>query len=163
MKVEDSLIHEAEIIKDLSEDRVHKLLKEQCVGSLGYIAHSTPYVVPITYYYDAENQAIISYSTEGHKISSLRENPQVSLLVYHREGMNWWRSVLIHGVYEELHQLDAKFHLKQFCEGVRQVLKKQGIEQTRFINEFSSKSGSQDMPVVYRIRIEEWSGKCRKD
>jgi len=66
-------------------------------------------------------------------------------------------------VFEELHQLDAKFHLKQFCEGVRQVLKKQGIEQTRFINEFSSKSGSQDMPVVYRIRIEEWSGKCRKD
>ena len=163
MKVEDSLIQEAEIIKDLSEDRVHKLLKEQCVGSLGYIAHSTPYVVPITYYYDAENQAIISYSTEGHKISSLRENPQVSLLVYHREGMNWWRSVLIHGVYEELHQLDAKFHLKQFCEGVREVLRKQGIGQTRFINEFSSKSGSQDMPVVYRIRIEEWSGKCRKD
>ena len=163
MKSEDSLIQGAEIINDLSEDRVHKLLSEQCVGSLGYIAHSMPYVVPITYYYDADNQTIISYSTEGHKISSLRENPEVSLLVYHREGMNWWRSVLIHGVFEELHQLDAKFHLKQFCEGVRKVLKKQGIEQSRFINEFSSRSGSQEMPVVYRIRIQEWTGKYRKD
>lgn len=163
MKSEDSLIQVAGIIQDLSEDRVHKLLSENCVGSLGYIAHSIPYVVPITYYYDVENQAIISYSTEGHKISSLRENPQVSLLVYYREGMNWWRSVLLHGVFEELHQLDAKFHLKQFCEGVRKVLKNQGIEQSRFINEFSSKSGSQDMPVVYRIRIQEWSGKYSKD
>ncbi len=163
MKSENSLIQGAEILRDLSEDKVHKLLRENCVGSLGYIAHSTPYVVPITYYYDAENQAIISYSTEGHKISALREDPQASLLVYHREGMNWWRSVLVHGVFEELHQLDAKFHLKQFCEGVRKVLKKQGVAETQFINEFSSKSGSQDMPVVYRIRIQEWTGKCRKD
>ena len=150
-------------IEVLSDDKVHKLLADHCVGSLGYLAHGTPYVVPITYFYNREDQTIISYSNEGHKISSLRENPQASLLVYHREGMNWWRSVLIHGVFEELQQLDAKFHLKQFCEGVRQVLKKQGVVQTRFINEFSSKSGSQDMPVVYRIRIEEWSGKCRKD
>jgi nitroimidazol reductase NimA-like FMN-containing flavoprotein (pyridoxamine 5'-phosphate oxidase superfamily) len=162
MKSTKTVPQDTSLIKDLSEDKIQKLLSDNCVGSLGYIAHNAPYVVPVTYYYQRENQSLISYSTEGHKIASLRENPNVSLLVYHREGMNWWRSALIHGVFEELHQLDAKFLLKQFCIGVRKVLTKQGIKDTAFINEFSSKSDSQDMPVVYRIRIQEWSGKCRQ-
>jgi len=75
-------------IEVLSDDKVHKLQADHCVGSLGYLAHGTPYVVPITYFYNREDQTIISYSNEGHKISSIRENPQVSLMVYHQEGMN---------------------------------------------------------------------------
>lgn len=156
------IIENSGTIENLSEDKVHKLLADHCVGSLGYIAHNAPYVVPITYYYNRENQSIISYSTEGHKIASLRENPKASLLVYKKEGMNWWRSVLIHGVFEELHQLEAQYHLKKFCEGVRKVLDKQGIKPSEFINEFSSKADSQDIPVVYRIQIQEWSGRRRK-
>jgi nitroimidazol reductase NimA-like FMN-containing flavoprotein (pyridoxamine 5'-phosphate oxidase superfamily) len=157
-----NLIQDTGTIEDLAEDLVYKLLSDNCVGSLGYIAHNTPYVVPVTYYYNPEDQSIISYSTEGHKIASLRENPQVSLLVYHKEGMNWWRSVLVHGVYEELHQLDAKYQLKQFCEGVRRVLAKQGIRPSEFINEFSSRANSEDIPIVYRIKIQDWSAKKRK-
>ena len=156
------VIEDSGTIKNLSDDQVHKLLADHCVGSMGYIAQNAPYVVPITYYYDKATQSIISYATEGHKITSLRENPHASLLVYHKEGMNWWRSVLIHGVYEELHQLDAKFHLKHFCEGVRKVLDKQGIKPSEFINEFSSKADSKDIPVVYRIKVHEWTGKRRK-
>lgn len=156
------LIEDSGTIENLSEDKVHKLLADHCVGSLGYIAHNTPYVVPITYFYNKADQSIISYATEGHKITSLRENPQASLLVYHKEGMNWWRSVLIHGTFEELHQLDAKYQLKQFCEGVRKVLDKQGIKPSEFINEFSSKADSQDIPVVYRIKIQDWSARRRK-
>ncbi|MDM9632733.1 pyridoxamine 5'-phosphate oxidase family protein [Robiginitalea aurantiaca] len=154
-------IEESGTIENLSEGQVHKLLADHCVGSLGYIAHNRPYVVPVTYFYNRDDQTIISYATEGHKITSLRENPEVSLLVYHKEGMNWWRSVLLHGVFEELHQLEAKYQLKQFCEGVRKVLVKQGIQPTEFINEFSSKAASQDIPVVYRIQIQEWTARRR--
>ncbi len=162
METPKNKIRDTATIEDLGEGQVHKLLSDHCVGSLGYIAYQTPYVVPITYYYDRENEAIISYTTEGHKIASLRENPQVSLLVYHKEGMMWWRSVLIHGKFEELSQLDAKFQLKQFCEGVRKVLVNQGIQPSDFINEFSSKSNSKDMPIVYRIQIEDWTAKRRQ-
>jgi nitroimidazol reductase NimA-like FMN-containing flavoprotein (pyridoxamine 5'-phosphate oxidase superfamily) len=69
--------------------------------------------------------------------------------------------VLIHGTFEELHQLEAKYYLKHFSEGVRNVLVKQGIEPSDFIHEFSSKSDSEDMPIVYRIKIQDWTSRYR--
>ena len=43
------------MIRDLTEPRIKKLLKNNYVGSLGFIAHNAPYVLPVTYFYDQEN------------------------------------------------------------------------------------------------------------
>ena len=149
------------MIKDLAEEHIETLLQNNYVGSLGFIAHNAPYVLPITYYYDRENKCIISYSMEGHKVASLRESPEVSLLVFEKDSMDHWRSVLVHGIFEELHQIDAKFYLKEFSEGVQKLMQKDGYGSSHFIDEFSSKSESEGIPLVYRIRISDWSGKYR--
>jgi nitroimidazol reductase NimA-like FMN-containing flavoprotein (pyridoxamine 5'-phosphate oxidase superfamily) len=150
------------MIKDLTEERISDLLQRNYVGSMGFIAHSAPYVLPVTYYYDPQNQSIISYSMEGHKIDSLRESPEVSLLVFEQDTMDRWRSALIHGTFEELEGIDAKFYLKEFSEGIQKLMAEKGLGSTHFIDEFSSKSESEGIPLVYRIRISDWSGKYRE-
>ena len=110
------------MINDLSEQRIKKLLKSNYVGSLGFIAQKSPFVLPVTYYFDPEHNQIISYAMEGYKIEAMREYPQVSLMVYEQDSITTWRSVLIHGVYEELHQIDAKYYLKEFSQGIQKLL-----------------------------------------
>jgi len=149
------------MIKDLSEQRIVKLLGSNCVGSLGFIAQKSPHVLPVTYYFDAEHNQIISYSTEGKKIEAMREYPQVSLMVYEQDSLTSWRSVLVHGVFEELHQIDAKFNLKEFSRGIQNILEQRGQESNQFIEDFSSKAETGGIPIVYRIRIVDWSGKYR--
>ncbi len=151
------------MIKDLSESKIKKLLGSNCVGSLGFIAQKSPYVLPVTYYYDPEQNHIISHSMEGHKVGALREYPQVSLMVFEQDSITRWRSVLVHGIYEELRQIDAKFYLREFSEGVRKVLVAKEGSAARFIEEFSSKSEGEGVPLVYRIRITDWTGKFRDD
>jgi len=149
------------MIKNLPEPGIKNLLQSNYVGSLGFIAQSAPYVLPVTYYYDPQNQSIISYSMEGHKVDSLRESPEVSLLVFEQDAMDRWRSALIHGTFEELEGIDAKFYLKEFSEGIQKLMAEKGLGSTHFIDEFSSKSETEGIPLVYRIRITDWSGKFR--
>ena len=151
------------MINDLSEQRIKKLLRSNYVGSLGFIAQKSPYVLPVTYYFDPEHNQIISYAMEGYKIEAMREYPQVSLMVYEQDSITTWRSVLIHGVYEELHQIDAKYYLKEFSQGIQKLLKAKGKQEDRFIEDFSSKSEIEGIPIVYRIRIVNWTGKFRND
>ena len=130
---------------------------------MGFIAQKSPYVLPVTYYFDPQNNCIISYAMEGHKVEAMRESPQVSLMVYEKDSMTNWRSVLVHGIYEELHQIDAKFYLKEFSQGIQKLLGTDGKREARFIEDFSSKSEAEGIPIVYRIRIVDWTGKFRED
>jgi len=150
-----------DMIRDLSDKRIRSILGSNCVGSLGFMAQQSPHVLPVTYYFDPQNQQIISYSTEGHKIEAMREYPQVSLMVYEQDSMTSWRSVLVHGVFEELHQIDAKFYLREFSRGIQEILEQRGEKSDQFIEDFSSKADTGGIPVVYRIRIVDWSGKYR--
>lgn len=152
-----------DLILELPEDQLIQVLENNCIGSLAFIAHSMPYVLPVTYFYCRDENCIVSYSMEGHKIAALRENPQVALGVYELASVNDWRSVLVHGTFEELHQIDAKQYLHRFAEGVRNNLKDSASSESRFIQDFSSRANSEGLPVVYRINISEWSGKQRKN
>jgi nitroimidazol reductase NimA-like FMN-containing flavoprotein (pyridoxamine 5'-phosphate oxidase superfamily) len=150
------------MIKDLNDTQIRQLLGGHYIGSLGYIAQRAPYVLPITYFYDEKSNHIISYAMEGHKINAMREFPEVTLMVYEMDALKKWRSVMVHGIFEELHQIDAKYHLREFSEGIRKLLKQQGVADVDSIDDFSSKSETTGIPLVYRIRITEWSGKERE-
>lgn len=150
------------MIVDLKEKECLKLLNENYIGHLGFISKSVPYVVPITYYYDADHHSIISYSGEGHKIEGMRENPMVSMVVDEIKTVNQWQSVSIMGEFEELSSIDAKYLLHKFSEGVKQNILRKEKESHKFISEFSSKISAHGNPIVYRIKIAEITGKYRK-
>ncbi len=148
---------------DLKTNQCIAILKNNYLGRLGYIAKNSPYIVPITYfYYDDSNNSIICYSGEGHKIEAMRKNHSVSLQVDEIDSVNKWRSVLVHGVFEELKGIDARHLLHEFAEGVKSIISKNEPTMPHAIGDFSSKIHQEKIPIVYHIKILEITGKIRK-
>ncbi len=87
---------------DLEVKEIQHILQNNYLGHLGYIYLNRPYVVPITYYFDKVQKAIIGYSGQGHKIIAMLINNAVSLQVEEVDSVTNWKSVLIHGTFEPL-------------------------------------------------------------
>ncbi len=150
------------MIKNLKDQKGVRILSENYVGHLAFIEGETPYILPITYYYDKENHRILSYSSQGHKIQAMRKHNLVALCVDEIDSVNQWRSVLIHGEFEEIKGSDAKFLLHRFAEGVKEVIARKEKKHLDFISEFSSKLQSQGIPIIYQIKITDTTGKYRE-
>jgi len=149
------------MFKELSIEACKHLLAGNYIGRIGYISKNNADIIPITYYYDADQHSIISYSGEGFKIDAMRKNESVSFQVDEIESVNQWQSVLVYGSYEELSGLDAKRLLHEFSEGVKKNISKKENSSPKFIREFSSKLSAIGSPVVYRINISGMTGKQR--
>lgn len=139
-----------------------EILKQNFVGHLAFIDGAHPYVLPITYWYDPTAEQIISYASDGHKTRSMRLNPSVCLCVDEILSVSEWRSVLVHGEYQEIKGSDAKFLLHRFAEGVKEVISQKEHKNPQFIHEFSSKMQSEKTPIVYRLKITEMTGRSRE-
>ena len=149
------------MMKSLELEEIKYVLQSNFIGYLSYIFQNKPFVVPITYFYEEEKQIIICYSAEGHKISAMRKNPDVSLQVSNIQSVNDWKSVLVHGKFELHYGGDAKAYLHQFSLGVKDVITEKEHVRPDFISEFSSKIYKDDVPIVFLIRINEMTGKKR--
>lgn len=149
------------MIDNLETRECTELLNNNYIGHLAFISQNEPYIIPITYYYNQVNNSIISYSAEGHKIEAMRKNDAVSLEVEEIKSVNNWRSVSIHGTFEELKGIDAKYLLHEFTQNVKKIITRKEGAHPKFIGEFSSKLAEQGIPIVYRININEITGKYR--
>jgi nitroimidazol reductase NimA-like FMN-containing flavoprotein (pyridoxamine 5'-phosphate oxidase superfamily) len=151
------------MIKNIKKDECYKIIDENYVGHLGYLSGITPFVIPITYYLNTDDKSIICYSEKGHKIDAMRNNKIVTLEIENIKSVNNWKTVLIQGQYEELDGSTAKYHLHKFSKGIKaRVLKEEKIS-IESINQFSSKiNKGKSIPVVFRINIEDISGKQRE-
>ncbi|CAM4230740.1 pyridoxamine 5'-phosphate oxidase family protein [Zobellia nedashkovskayae] len=149
------------MVKDLEISECMSLLSDNYVGHLAYIGGRSPFIVPVTYFFDAENKSIISYSAPGHKILSMRTYKHVSLQVEDIVSMFTWRSVLINGTFEELKGSTAKKCLHTFTKGVKETIFRTKGKRLEFIKDFSSKMEKEASPIVYRIHISDIIGKYR--
>lgn len=146
---------------NLDDLEIKFILENNYIGNLGYIYLNRPFVVPITYFFDKENNVIICYSGEGHKMNAMRKNNAVSLLVDDIESIGNWESVLVHGIFEEHFGSDAKSYLHKFSLGVKDVVLEKEHKKLDFISEFSSKIFNENVPSVFLIKIEGITGKKR--
>ena len=146
---------------NLDDQETKFILENNYIGHLGYIYLNKPYVVPITYYFDKEENSIICYSGEGHKINAMRKHNAVSLLVEEIESIGNWESVLVHGVFEEHIGSDAKAYLHKFSLGVKNIIMEKEHKKVDFISEFSSKIFNENVPTVFIIKIDGLTGKKR--
>lgn len=149
------------MIKDLELDECLKILGHNYLGHLGYISGKSPFVTPITYFHDDEEKSILSYSTNGHKIDAMRKYGHVSLQVENVQSIQDWSSVLVHGTFEELLGSAAKKYLHKFVQGVQDTIERTKGEKPKFIGDFSSRLQEREMPIVYRININDITGKIR--
>ena len=88
------------MIKTLSTDEAHELLRESRLARLGCVIDGEPYVVPVNYYLDGDCAYI--HSLPGRKVEALRANPRACLQVDDIKDEVGWRSVLAYGTYEEI-------------------------------------------------------------
>ena len=88
------------MIGQLSLPEIENLLHNQVIARIGCHTNGHTYIVPVTYAYDGA--AIFGYSPEGLKLTMMRENPKVCVEVDHVDDPANWRSVIAHGIFEEL-------------------------------------------------------------
>lgn len=151
------------MFKNLEEKEIEYILENNYIGQLGYIFNNTPFVIPITYFLDKEKNAIICYSGDGHKMNAMRKNPTVSMLVSDVENVTNWKSVLVHGKFEQHFGSDAKAYLHKFSLGIKDIILEKEHSKANFISDFSSKIYKDDIPAVFLINIEAITGKKRLD
>jgi len=149
------------MIRSLNQKECSNFLANNYIGHLAYIYKGNPYVVPSTYFFDGKN-TIIGYSTEGHKTMAMRKNNKVSLEVSEITNVNNWISVLVHGIFEELSGSDAKGSLHEFSAGIKDLILRKEERNLHFISEFSSKIYDENMPVVFKITVNEMTGRERQ-
>lgn len=150
------------MIKTLNKKEKLLLLSSNYIGNLGFIYKDKPFVLPITYFFNEEQNNIICYSAEGHKTNALRKNNAASLSVLSINSVNDWKSVLVHGNYEEQTGSSAKALLHQFSLGIKDIILRNELKDLDFINQFSAKIYTEEIPVIFTISIDEISGKRRK-
>ncbi|AVR46823.1 flavin mononucleotide-binding protein [Christiangramia fulva] len=150
-------------MKTLTREECLNILSHNYIGRIAYTAKGNPEIVPITYYFDPAQEAIISYSGEGNKINCMRKNPIVSFQVDEIETLVKWKSVLVKGSFEELSRSDAKHMLHSFSEGVKKIILDKKNKNLTYLKEFSAKMDAPDESIIYRIKISDIQGRKRED
>jgi nitroimidazol reductase NimA-like FMN-containing flavoprotein (pyridoxamine 5'-phosphate oxidase superfamily) len=142
----------------LTPQEIESLLSENYVAYLACSDNNTPYIVPITYYYDQPTNSIIGYTTEGRKIQILRENPQVSLIVSEIDTLTEWKTVVLEGKFEEQSGRDQITAVQTLSTNLTKLISEKTQEPVLFINEVARIDGENDK-VIYRIHLENKTGR----
>lgn len=150
------------MIKNLELSECLDILGNNYIGRLAFVSHGDPYIIPITFFHDSEEKCILSYSAKGHKIEAMRNYDSVALQVDEIKSIQEWRSVLVHGKFKELDGTTAKSYLHKFAEGVQDAIKRKKGATPKFIQDFSSRLQQRGIPIVYRITINDITGKLRE-
>ena len=150
------------MIKTLETKEKLFILSRNYIGYLAYIYNNQPFVVPITYYYNEEQNNIICYSSNGHKIEALRKNNAASICVTDIDSVNDWKSIMVTGLFEEYNGGYAKALLHQFSLGVKDIILRKENRDLDFISQFSSKIYKDNIPIVFTISVDDITGRKRK-
>lgn len=144
----------------LNKEQIDHVLASNVVGRIGCYADNKVYVVPITYVY--HNDCIIGHSGEGMKIHMLRKNPHCCFEVDTTADMSNWQSVIIQGVFEELHGEEAIDSMKILINRLMPLM----ISQTAHIGhdmELTQRhDAAQVKAIVYRINPIVKTGRFEK-
>lgn len=141
------------MLRELSPEITEHLLRNQFFGRIGCAADGQVLVVPVTYLYDG--QAIYGQTHEGTKTRLLRQNPAVCFEVDEVCSPSDWRSVVVHGIYEELAG-DERQYIEQRLGPGRVAPRRATANFNETYNHYTTTDDYPpvvDQTIVYRIRI----------
>jgi uncharacterized protein len=138
------------MILEMSPSEIDEFVLSQKVGRVGCHVADETYVVPVIYGWDAD--CIYVYTTEGKKVDMMRENPHVCFEIDEYQSSGGWRSVIAHGVFEELKHDDA---VRAFQIISERVTSNRGASSARE----RSLRGEGRTPVAFRIRTNTVTGR----
>jgi len=137
----------------MAEKDVRDLLTATTIGRLGCSRDDQPYIVPITFVYEANH--LYGFSTYGQKIEWMRTNPKVCVEVDEVSDRHHWASVVIIGRYYELH--DTPQHIEQ-RNHARDVLASRSPWWEPMCSFFLLKSSNLPILLFYAIEIISMAG-----
>lgn len=151
------------MIGSLSFEAAKEVLASNIIGRIGCTDGTKTYVVPVNYVFDGKH--IIAHSVAGMKIQMMRKNPKVCFEVDEMKSLTNWKSVIVWGDYQELtDERDRYAAMKLFVDRTMHMK----ISETAIPPEISGqrlhpRSPGNIKPIVYRIVIEEMTGRYEKE
>lgn len=142
----------------LPADQLEQILQSNYVATLGCCLENKPYVVPITYFYDAPQNSLIGYTAEGHKVEIMRQNPQVCVQVSEIENLSHWQSVIVEGRFEELKGRDSVDAIQALITQLEPMINQEGKQHVEQIRDMA-RANEANPKVIYRIHIDSKSGR----
>lgn len=142
------------LIHDLTATECEDTLARTHLGRLGCSRQGQPYIVPILFSFDRERRCVYSFATVGQKVRWMRENPLVCLEVDDVADTNHWKTVVVFGRYEEIHDSPAEADARQRAEALFS-------ERREWWLPGAARVGTREHPdvVVYRIQIDRMTGR----
>ena len=141
-------------IHELKDGECRDVLAGSSLGRLACARRDQPYVVPVHFSFDPEQNCIYAFSTIGQKILWMRENPRVCLEVEEVRDKNRWTTVLLFGRYEEIHQDTSEADARRRAEQLF-------MQRREWWLPAAGKVEGRERPevVVFRIRIDRLTGR----
>lgn len=152
------------MIGKLTAIEIEEVLTKNTLGRIGFNDGYNTYIIPINYVYDG--RYILCHSQPGMKIQIMQKRPRVCFEVDEIIHFNNWRSVVVLGEYQELIKERDRYNAMQFF--INRMLHVK-ISETAKPGELNGNAASTaalkqtTKPIIYRIYIEEASGRFEKD
>lgn len=143
------------MVGKLSKQEIEELLAENVFGHLGCNDAHNCYVYPTNYIYDGKN--IICHSQNGFKNGVMRTNKRVCFEVEVIKDDSNWKSVMVHGEYEEIHEYRMVKKLIDAFYDRRLLIKK----TTTSMSGSTAQASVENEPttaVIFRIVIDKKTG-----
>ena len=144
----------------LTHYEIDQVLKRQTFGRIGCSVEGRTYIVPIAYAYDGEY--LYGHSSEGMKIRMMRQNSKVCFEVDTMENLTNWECVIIQGEFQELIGEPGRQAMKFFVEQLRPHLLSSTSIPSHGLLHFHQKEQSEIKSVVFRIKINEMTGRFER-
>lgn len=149
------------MLGSLTPEQCRHLLTNHHVGRVGCSLKNKPTIIPITYVFDGK--AIHCRSYDGNKIRIMRRNPSVCFQVEHIASLRSWYSILAWGKYEELTtSSEQRYVEKLFNEQLAVFATGETVSLSREFDQRPHVVEKRTRPVVWRIKIEELTGRFEK-
>lgn len=150
------------MIGKLSASKIDMVLKENILGRIGCSHEGKTYIVPTNYVYDGKS--IICHSLAGMKIDIMRKNPAVCFEVESIKSMTEWKTVILHGHFQELTDETDRYRAMKLLvdKTLRLKISESAVLPERAEKRMHPRSPGAFKPIIYRIIITEKTGRYEK-
>lgn len=142
------------LIHELTPQECREFVRRSVVARLACAHSDQPYVVPISYAFDAARDCLYGFSAVGQKVTWMRANPKVCVEVEDVADNRHWTTVLIFGRYEEILDVEEEREARERAWELFQLRTTWWLPGAARVP-----SHEHSFVVIYRITIDRVSGR----
>jgi nitroimidazol reductase NimA-like FMN-containing flavoprotein (pyridoxamine 5'-phosphate oxidase superfamily) len=142
------------LIHELTPQDCREIIRRTQVARLACSHDNQPYVVPVSYSFDAGRDCLYCFSAVGQKIMWMRDNPKVCVQFEEIADKDHWTTVLVFGRYEEILDSDKDSNARERALTLFQARNEWWLPGAANVT-----SRERHAVIVYRIQIERVSGR----